>query len=74
MTSQTPGKPERCAICGCYVTLNEEYAGSRCLDPGHWQAAGVFTFPDFYTMARIMAAASGIGNANHPCRGPRLRN
>jgi hypothetical protein len=48
-------KPNCCAICSHYLTTSEEYAGQRCLDPGHWQAAGVLASTDFYSMARLAA-------------------
>jgi hypothetical protein len=48
-------RPKRCAICGYYLTTGEKYAGRRCLDPGHWQAAGVLAPADFYPMARLTA-------------------
>jgi hypothetical protein len=67
MTTILPNRPKRCTICGCYLTLNEEYVGARCLDPGHWQAAGLLTPPDFYTMARIMAAGQAKGLTGSPC-------
>jgi len=47
-------QPGRCTICGCYLTTVQDYAGDRCLDPAHWQAAGLAP-RDFYAMARIMA-------------------
>ena len=56
MTAGTSNKPTRCAICGYYLTLTEEYLGSRCLAPGHWQAAGRVASTDFLGMARVMAA------------------
>lgn len=51
-------KPKCCSICGYYMTTSESYAGSRCVDPGHWQAAGVLDPGDFYPMARIASRAN----------------
>lgn len=51
-------EPEGCPICGGYLTTIEKYAGFRCFDPGHWQAAGRLASTDFYPMARIAAQAS----------------
>ena len=50
-------EPGRCTICGYYLTTSDEYVGYRCLDPGHWQAAGVLVSSDFYPMARLAAQA-----------------
>lgn len=50
-------QPAICAICGNYLTIGEEFAGYRCLDPAHWQAAGLLTASDFYPMARLAARA-----------------
>jgi hypothetical protein len=58
MTLIQVGKPNQCTICGYYLTTGEEYAGHRCLDPGHWQAAGLLSPNDFYPMAIITARAS----------------
>jgi hypothetical protein len=54
MTMDIADKPERCSICGCFLTTVDAYNGSRCLDPAHWQAAGLNPL-NFYAMARIMA-------------------
>lgn len=54
--------PARCTICGYYLTTFEQYAGNRCVDPGHWQAAGALTPSDFYPMARIAAWANSERN------------
>jgi len=35
---RTP-KPDCCPICGYYLTMDVEFAGQRCVDPAHWQAA-----------------------------------
>ena len=50
-------KPNNCTFCGYYLTTLDEYAGSRCVDPAHWQAAGMLAAHDFYPMARIAAGA-----------------
>jgi hypothetical protein len=50
-------KPPCCAICGYYLTTDEQYLGHRCVDPEHWQAAGLFSPRDFYLMARLVAGA-----------------
>ena len=47
--------PECCSICGSYLTTNEQFASERCLDPAHWQAAGLAP-TDFYSLAIVMAA------------------
>lgn len=57
MTAGT-AKPKCCAICGYYLTTLEQYAGSRCVDPAHWQAAGLLASNDFYPMAQIAAGAN----------------
>lgn len=44
-----------CLICGHYLTTQDQYAGNRCTDPGHWQAAGLLAPRDFYLMARMVA-------------------
>ena len=54
MTISRIRTPERCVICGCYLTTMAEYADNRCLDPGHWQAAGLAS-SDFYSLARLLA-------------------
>lgn len=51
-------QPDCCTICGYFLTTKDEYAGARCVDPAHWQAAGVLTANDFYPMARIAAGAT----------------
>ena len=55
MLTITTSHPTACAICGDYLTSSERYAGQRCLDPAHWQAAGVLASTDYYAMARIAA-------------------
>ncbi len=55
-------KPDCCPICGYYLTIIEKYAGSRCLDPAHWQAAGLLSPTDFYPMACIAAQANAEQN------------
>lgn len=50
--------PGVCHICGCYFTIVNEYCGHRCLDPGHWQAAGLLAPDDFYPMALIAAQSN----------------
>ena len=55
MLTITTNKPTYCAICGYYLTSNERYVGQRCLDPGHWQAAGKLASTDYYVMARLTA-------------------
>jgi hypothetical protein len=52
-------QPDQCSICGFYLTSTETYGGNRCLDPGHWQAAGILAPTDFYQMAQIAARAQG---------------
>jgi hypothetical protein len=50
--------PDRCPICGYYLTMAVEFSGCRCVDPAHWQAAGVLTSRDYYPMAKIMSWAN----------------
>jgi hypothetical protein len=50
-------KPPRCPICGYYLTMAVQFAGCRCVDPGHWQAAGVLNPRDYYPMAKIASGA-----------------
>jgi hypothetical protein len=57
MPGSRSDQPEQCPICGDYLTLSRDHAGSRCLFPGHWQTAGQVDSTDFQKMARIMAAA-----------------
>ncbi len=68
MMSSLTHQPAQCAICGCYLTMGEEYVGNRCLDPAHWQAAGLLSSDDFYPMARLTARAHLEHNLrpNHP--------
>lgn len=69
MTRTQNSKPDQCTICGSYLTVTEEYAGARCLDPAHWQAAGILNSTDFYPMARIMAEATAqYGRSSHHSR------
>ena len=49
--------PTHCVFCGHYLTIDERYAGQRCVDPAHWQAAGQLAPRDFYAMARLVAGA-----------------
>jgi hypothetical protein len=62
-------EPTRCPICGYYFTIARQYAGYRCIDPGHWQAAGVLNPRDYYPMAKIASSAnseiSRRGNGNN---------
>ncbi len=51
-------RPDRCPICGYYLTLAVEFAGCRCIDPAHWQAAGKLASRDYFPMAKIVSAAS----------------
>ena len=48
-------EPITCSICGLFFTLSVQFAGERCIDPGHWQAAGIITVKDYYIMAKIKA-------------------
>jgi hypothetical protein len=54
----TNHKPSRCPICGYYLTIATQFAGSRCVDPGHWQAAGILAPRDYYPMAKIASGAT----------------
>ena len=54
MTMTGSNIPKCCRICGRYLTTVEEFTGYRCLDPGHWQAAGLSP-SDFYAIARVAA-------------------
>lgn len=50
-------EPAPCRICGYLHTLSAQYAGNRCVDPGHWQAAGLISFKDYYSLAKVAAEA-----------------
>lgn len=50
-------EPAACRICGYWHTLSVQYRGNRCVDPGHWQAAGLISFKDYYSLAKIAAEA-----------------
>lgn len=50
-------EPKSCPICGHYQTIAATFAGYRCIDAGHWQAAGLITPRDYYLMAKIAAWA-----------------
>jgi hypothetical protein len=58
MITMNGHKPGRCAICGYFLTSSEIYAGYRCLNPGHWQAAGLLAPNDYYLMAKITAKSN----------------
>lgn len=51
-------EPKICPICGYYLTISAQFAGYRCINVGHWQAAGLIAPYDYYMMAKIMARAS----------------
>lgn len=51
-------KPNRCVICGNYLTISGKYVAHRCLDPSHWQAIGLLAPNDFYLMACLTAKRS----------------
>lgn len=53
MTTTT--EPDSCSICGYYLTTANEFAGHRCVEPSHWQAAGLLSSSDYYRMAEIAA-------------------
>ncbi len=55
---ETNDIPGRCKICGNYFTTSAEFASSRCMEPGHWLAAGVLSPTDYYPIAKIAARAS----------------
>ena len=61
--------PDRCVFCGYYLTIEEQYAGQRCIDPAHWQAAGRLAPRDFYAMA-LLVAGSGRELALRPVAQP----
>lgn len=50
-------EPATCRICGYWHTLSAQYLGNRCVDPGHWQAAGLISFKDYYSLAKVAAEA-----------------
>ncbi|MBI1877010.1 MAG: hypothetical protein HYR94_02020 [Chloroflexi bacterium] len=52
-----PDRPSCCIICGYYLSTDEKYIGSRCVEPGHWQAAGLLGPRDSYAMARLVVSA-----------------
>jgi hypothetical protein len=51
-------KPDCCPICGYYLTTAVQFAGSRCVDPGHWQAAGLLALDDYHSIAKIASWAN----------------
>jgi hypothetical protein len=53
----TVRQPRSCKICGYYLTTEAQYSGYRCVNPAHWQAAGLLAPRDFYLMARMAAGA-----------------
>ena len=66
-------KPDPCPICGYYLTTAPQFAGCRCIDPAHWQAAGVLSSRDYYPMAKIASGAHSELNRrpdNHNMLGP----
>jgi hypothetical protein len=52
-------KSNCCPICGHVQTMDAQFPGTSCIDPAHWQAAGLLSPHDYYPMARMMARASG---------------
>jgi hypothetical protein len=49
--------PGCCQICGYYLTKDPQFRSERCVDPGHWQAAGLLKPYDYYRMAEIVTGA-----------------
>jgi len=47
-------KPLCCPICGQYLTTHIYFYGCRCLDPSHWQAAGLLGKNDYYAMGQLI--------------------
>lgn len=50
-------QPERCSFCKYYLTTDPQFVGYRCVDPGHWQAAGLLKPGDYYPLAQVAAIA-----------------
>lgn len=50
-------KPLRCSICGLYLTTHPYFYGRRCLEPGHWLAAGLLQADDYYPLGQLAAQA-----------------
>jgi hypothetical protein len=61
-------QPGQCTLCGYYFTVLKEYAGHRCLDPAHWQAAGLLAPNDFFPMAQLMIYVGAESNRRHDRR------
>jgi hypothetical protein len=51
----TSSCPRLCPICSRYLTTAKEYGSGRCVDPGHWIAAGELSSDNFYELARVAA-------------------
>jgi hypothetical protein len=47
-----------CPICGNILTLDSQLFDESCIDPSHWQAAGLLSPRDYYPMAQIAARAN----------------
>jgi hypothetical protein len=47
-------KPACCPICGQYLTTHIYFYGCRCLEPSHWQAAGLLNKDDYYAMGQLI--------------------
>lgn len=56
-TNLTVSPTERCFICGCSLSIEEQGEGEICLDPAHWQASGALSATDYTSMAQIEARA-----------------
>jgi hypothetical protein len=62
--------PNQCPICEGILTLDANIVHNSCSDPSHWQAIGLLSAKDYYTMAQLAARAAvarsqSNGNQQH---------
>ena len=50
--------PQSCPFCGLNLTVDTHSVRRQCVDPAHWQGAGLLSSHDYYAMAKL--AARGI--------------
>ena len=57
-----------CSICGRVLTLANHKGSYNCTVPSHWQAAGLLSAEDYYSLAQLAARATTQDeqNASHP--------
>ena len=48
----------QCPICEGDLTLKSNIVQDSCNNPSHWQAAGLISAKDYYTMAQVAARAA----------------